>query len=133
MFTKIFTIKDTKGVKNLHEAFQGLFTTYSDPEEISSIIRFLSQPAVQNSLESLMTSLAGIESETLESAAKGFEKIQPENLLKLDSFLKQLNMTFSSLVGDSGTLFSLFGGPAQTKIMEEVQKLKPYQVHILRY
>ena len=125
LVTDILANGDTKSAKKLQEIFQKISTTFSDPEEISSIMNFLGQPAVQNNLGSLMSTLSGIEPETLESAAKTFGKIEPENMPKIDSLLKQLNVTLASFISDPGILFKFFGDPEKAKIMMEVQKLLP--------
>ena len=125
LVTDILANGDLKNAKKLQDIFHRLSNTFSDPEDVASIMKFLGEPAVKNNMGQLMSTLSGIEPETLKNAAKTFGKIQPENMPKIDSLLKELNVTLASFISDPGILFSFFGDPEKAKIMMEVQQLLP--------
>ena len=125
LVTDILADGDVQNAKKLQNIFHRLSEAFSDPNDVSAIMNFLGEPSVQNNIGSLMETLSDIEPETLQNAAKTFGKIKPENMPKIDSLLKELNVTLASFISDPGILFTFFGDPEKAKIMMEVQKLLP--------
>ena len=118
-------VLDGVDVKELMKVIERIQETFDDPNDIKSLLGLLQFPEISGNIGKLASVLGTIDPKHLQGSADALGKIKPENMVKLEALLGDLNITLATLILDPGIFVQFLGQPDKAQVLIQLQTLLP--------